>query len=292
MTCEITAGEITAGELTAGEITAGELTAGEIDAYRTAGYLGGLAVLRPDEVEQARRHGEQLVARLGGAPRPADMLQPHLHFRWAFDLATHPAVLAAVESLLGPDLLVHSSSLFYKPPRSPASVAWHQDGSYWQLSQPAITSAWIALTASTRDSGCMRVLPGSHTAGALPYTDGAAAPEDLLASGLRTRAVIDEAAARAVELRAGEMSLHHVQLLHASAPNASPGPRMGLAIRYVPPSVSQRLPHHDVVLARGRDDHHHYTLRHEPPSADFEDGLARQQVFTERWRAFRTKPHG
>jgi len=264
------------------------LTAAEIDTYRATGYLGGLAVLGADEVAQARRHAEQLVARMGGAPRPADMLQPHLHFRWAFDLATHPAVLAAVESLLGPDLLVHSSSLFYKPPRSPSSVAWHQDGSYWRLSRPVVASAWIALTESTRASGCMRVLPGSHAAGALPYTDGAAAPEDLLTSGLRTRASVDEESARPVELRAGEMSLHHVDLLHASAPNASPAPRIGLAVRYVPPSVSQQLPHHDVVLARGRDEHGHYTLRREPPGADFEDGLARQREFTDHWRAFRS----
>ncbi|TMQ03604.1 MAG: phytanoyl-CoA dioxygenase family protein [Deltaproteobacteria bacterium] len=269
------------------------LTAAEIDAYHTTGYLGGLRVLSSDEVAKARRHGEQLVARLGGAPRPADMVQPHLHFRWAFDLATHPAVLAAVESLLGPDLLVHSSSLFYKPPRSLAFVAWHQDGLYWRLSRPAVASAWIALTDSTRETGCMRVLPGSHAAGALPYTDGATVPENLLASGLRTTVTVDEAAARAVELCAGEMSLHHVDLLHASAPNASPEPRMGLAVRYVPPSVSQQLPHHDVVLARGRDDHHHYTLRHEPPATDFEEGVSRQREFADRWHAFRsTARHG
>lgn len=269
------------------------LTTAEIDAYHATGYLGGLAVLDAAELARARRHAEQLVARMGGAPRPADMLQPHLHFRWAFDLATHPAVLAAIESLLGPDLLVHSSSLFYKPPKSLACVAWHQDGLYWRLSRPAVASAWIALTDSTSESGCMRVLPGSHARGALPYTDGAAAPEDLLASGLRTRAPIDERAARAVELRAGEMSLHHVDLLHASAPNRSLEPRMGLAVRYVPPWVSQQLPHHDVVLARGRDDHHHYTLRDEPPGADFEDGLARQREFTAHWCAFRaTARHG
>ncbi|HET9623354.1 MAG TPA: phytanoyl-CoA dioxygenase family protein [Kofleriaceae bacterium] len=263
------------------------LTAAQIAAYDTAGYLGGLAVLDPDEAARARGHAEQLVARMGGAPRPSDMLQPHLHFRWAFELATHPAVLAAVEGLLGPDLLVHSSSLFYKPPHSASTVAWHQDGSYWRLSRPAVASAWIALTASTRASGCMRVLPGSHTAGALPFTDGAAAPDDMLASGLRTRAPIDEQAAHALELRAGEMSLHHVDLLHASAPNTTAAPRIGLAVRYVPPWVSQELPHHDVVLARGRDDHHHYTLRAEPPGDDFEHGLARQRAFSAHWRAFR-----
>lgn len=266
------------------------LTAAQLASYQRDGVLFPLPVLTAAEVAAGRAAVEELEARLGGRPRPSDMGQPQLHFRWAHELATHPAVLDVIEDVLGPNILVHSASIFSKPPRSRSYVSWHQDGAYWGLAEPRLVSAWIALTESTVASGCMRVIPSSHTQRTIPFTESRLAPDNLLASGLEVAVEVDETHAREVELAPGEMSLHHVDIVHGSNPNASAGKRIGFAVRYLAPDVRQALAHHEVILARGRDDHHHYRLLAHPPAAGIEEGLMAQREFSRRWREFRLGP--
>src|SRR6266550_4370218 len=90
------------------------------------------------------------------------MGNPALHFTWAHCLATEPAVLDAVQEILGPDLLISVTLIFCKYPHDPAFVAWHQDTFYSNLDLTPSVSAWIALLDSTPENGCMRVVPGSH----------------------------------------------------------------------------------------------------------------------------------
>ncbi|HEX9945164.1 MAG TPA: phytanoyl-CoA dioxygenase family protein [Thermoanaerobaculia bacterium] len=263
------------------------LTREQAESYRRDGVLFPLPVLSPAEVARYRACVEELEARLGGNPKPSDMTQPQLHFRWAYELATHPAVLDAIEDVLGPDILVHSASIFSKPANSQAYVSWHQDGAYWGLSEPGLTSAWIALSDSTVENGCLRVIPGSHTRRILPFAESARSPDNLLASGMEIAVEVDERQARDVVLRAGEMSLHHVDIVHGSNANRSATRRVGFAVRYLPPRVSQALEHHEVLLARGRDDHCHYRLLGEPPAPGLEEGLTALAEFSQRWRQIR-----
>lgn len=258
-----------------------KLTPSELEAYGRDGILFPIPALTREEVALYRASVEDLESRLGGKPSPAQMVQPQLHFPWAYELATHPAVLDAVEDVLGPDVLVHSASIFSKHPHTPDYVSWHQDGYYWELDAPRLVSAWIALTGSTAENGCMRVVPGSHTHRRLPHTSSPGAANNLLAAGLEVAVEVAESEARDVTLKAGEMSLHHVNIVHGSNPNGSGGKRIGFAVRYVAPEVRQTLAHHEVLLARGRDDHHHYRLA-EPPTGDVETALQAQQEFARR----------
>jgi ectoine hydroxylase-related dioxygenase (phytanoyl-CoA dioxygenase family) len=209
-----------------------------------------------------------------GSPRPS---QCHLHFRWAHELATRPAVLDVVEELIGPDILVHTTSLFRKRPRDPAFIPWHQDAHGWRLDDPRLVTAWIALTESTVENGCMRVLPGTHRE-RLPHEVGAH-PDGMLQTPGLDLSRVDESRAVDLVLEPGEMSLHHADLVHGSRENRSDGPRIGFAVRYVSPSVSQERPHHAVVLARGHDAYGHYELLDRPPPSGFEAGLAAHTAF-------------
>lgn len=105
------------------------LTEGELDRYGRDGVLFPIPVLTAEEVAFYRAAVEDLENRLGGRPKSSDMSQPQLHFRWAYDLATHPAVLRVVEDVLGGDILVHSTSIFSKHPGTDDYVSWHQDAS-------------------------------------------------------------------------------------------------------------------------------------------------------------------
>lgn len=258
----------------------------DIERYGHEGFLFPIPVLTAAEVEHFRSQVEDLEQRLGGRPKRTDIGQPHLFHRWAYDLVTHPAVLDVVEQLLGPNILVHSVSIFSKHAHTPDYVSWHQDGYYWDLDQPRLTSAWVALSVSHPENGCMRVVPGSHTKN-WQHTDSAPSKDNLLLTGLEIAVDVTESEAVDVVLSPGQMSLHHVNIVHGSKPNRSDDKRIGFAIRYVAPDVHQSLVHHDVVLARGRDDHHHYSILREPPSGSIDEGLQAQAEFARYWQTVR-----
>jgi ectoine hydroxylase-related dioxygenase (phytanoyl-CoA dioxygenase family) len=172
------------------------------------------------------------------------MGNPALHFSWAYRLATEPAVLDAVEEILGADLLIAGTLIFCKYPRDPAYVAWHQDTFYSNLHLTPSLSAWIALLDSTPENGCMRVVPGSHSQGTLPHQETGSV-DNLLKRGEEIQVDVDEAQATDVVLKAGEMSLHHNSIIHGSRSNRSDTKRIGFIVRFVTPEYNlgpQRTP--------------------------------------------------
>ena len=194
----------------------------------------------------------------------------HLLFPWLDELVRHPAVLAAVEDLIGPDLLVYHLTMWTKEPGDDAFVSWHQDGTYFGL-DPADqhVTAWVALTDSLPETGCVMALPGSHRLGQLPHTTHRA-PANLLSNGQHAEMNIDAARAVPLAVRAGEFSLHHTHLLHSSAPNRGHDRRIGVGISYIPTRVrhlgTRRL---TASLVRGQDHHGHFDSEPRPRS-DFD----------------------
>jgi non-heme Fe2+,alpha-ketoglutarate-dependent halogenase len=254
---------------------AAALTAQQIEGCRRAGYLSPIPILSLDEVARYRCAMEELEERAAGLT----VVQPQLHYAWAYELATHPRLLDTIGCVLGPDILVHSASIFSKGPRTRAHVDWHQDAAHLGQDVPAAVSAWVALTPSTAENGCLRVLPGSHSQGVMPY-DHDPGPDKMLLSGLRVSEEIDETGAVDIVLGPGEAALLHINTLHGSSANLSPNKRIGFAIRYVAPYVRQSLSNNPVFVARGRDVHSHYPVRLEPPTATVEEGLPAQLAFS------------
>jgi len=242
------------------------LTSHQVADYARDGILHPLPALEDDEIARFRRGAEELAEWFEGE-KPAMSGQAHLFHRWAYDLAMHPRILDQVAAILGQNILIHSTSLFFKRARTQDFVSWHQDGFYWNLDAPRLVSAWIALTDSAIDNGCLRVVPASHLQ-RLDHRSAPMRPHDLLASGLEIAAGVDEGNARDVVLAAGEMSLHHVLIVHGSNANRSSRPRIGFAIRYLAAGVRQEPDHHEVVLARGRNAGEHYRAIEGPPAVD------------------------
>lgn len=240
------------------------LTPAQRDRYHKKGFLCPIDALEPPEAERYRGAYFGVAAAFGGAPKAVQMSQIHRFYGWAWELATHPTVLAVVESVLGPDLLLWSASVFPKRARDTGYVSMHQDGTYWGLDGGAVTTAWIALTDSTRANGCMRVLPGSHLLEIQPHTD-TYAEDNLLTRGQEIQVDYDESDVVDIELRAGQLSLHHVRAIHGSHANGSDMPRIGFAARYVTPDAKPLLPDQSAALVRGRDRFGHWDLRNDPP---------------------------
>jgi hypothetical protein len=250
-----------------------------VQRYHDLGFVSPIAGLRDDEATRFRQAFENLERYHGESLRQEHLKYLHLCFPWACELAMHPTILDAVESILGPDLLIHSSSVFYKAPADGAFVAWHQDGFPLGLSKSKLVSAWIALTESTVDNGCLRVIPGSHTT-RVAHTDRRLQGNQLL---LSIDGDVDESAAVDVTLAPGEFSLHHIDLVHGSGLNRSGGKRIGFAVRYIAPEVDQALVHPPVLLARGTDDHHHFMHMDAPVDGSLADCVTRQTAIHQEY---------
>src|SRR5271165_545444 len=234
------------------------------------GVVYPIPVLSPEQSASYLASFSQIEDLLG---RPIKRMgNPALHFSWAYRLATEPAVLDAVEEILGSDLLISGTLIFCKYPHDPAFVAWHQDTFYSNLDLTPSVSAWIALLDSTSENGCMRVVPGSHLQGTLIHQE-TRAPDNLLRRGEEIQVEVKEADAIDLVLSAGEMSLHHHAIIHGSRPNRSDTKRLGFIVRFVTPKYDlgpQRTP---FLRAKGNFDCEHLKLAEQPPVRNTRESL-------------------
>ncbi|HWI29775.1 MAG TPA: phytanoyl-CoA dioxygenase family protein [Stellaceae bacterium] len=241
------------------------LSKAQIERYREEGFVAPVRVMPKAEALALRAQLERFE-RDTGAPLKGDLRhKPHLLFTWLAALVRHPRILDAVEDLYGPDLLCWSSSFFIKERESPAFVSWHQDSTYWGLDRPDVVSAWVAFTPANTGNGAMRVLPGSHRFDQVAHRD-TFAKHNLLTRGQEVAVEVDERQTVPLELEPGEMSLHHVRLVHGSPPNLSEDRRIGLAIRYMPTTVRQIAGSEDsATLVRGEDRFGNFAPEPAPP---------------------------
>jgi len=251
------------------------LSTEQLERYNRDGILFPVSVFSPSEASSYRRELESIAHKCDEASlKRLDGL--HLFFDWAYRLAANDKLLDAVEDLLGEDILIDGSLVFWKPPQDRGYVSWHQDALYsgWHLS-PSI-SAWIALTPSTRENGCMRVIPGSHKYGLLNHGN-VRDDANLLFRGEQVSVDVDESRAVEVELQPGEASFHHSTIVHGSNPNESTEPRIGFIVRFVTSTVAHR--DRPVIRARGQADCGHLTLAAPPPRSDYNDAFSAWRVY-------------
>ncbi|MGA2984338.1 MAG: phytanoyl-CoA dioxygenase family protein [Terriglobia bacterium] len=242
--------------------------------YSENGYSFPQRVLGTEEaarfLTRFQEYMDQNAHRLSGLlqrDRRIYFSDAHLFLAWVYRIVSHPSILDAVESVLGRNILVWGSQWFPKMPGDHAYVSWHQDGTYWGLHPPNVTTAWIAVSESTPENGCMRVVPGTHKTPKLPQRE-TFAPDNMLSRGQEIAVEVDEAQAVDLILQPGEMSLHHIGIIHGSGPNNSSRARIGLAVRYIGPEVMQDGPARDIaLLVRGKDEYGHFDLA-EPPARD------------------------
>lgn len=257
------------------------LSAERVARYENDGFVFPIDVLGADEAGRYRRLYEE--ARRKGAELGVDVVnvKGHLVLKWMADLARDPRILDAVECILGPNILCWTTTFFVKRPGDRTYVSWHQDATYWGLSGTRVCSAWLAFTPSTRASGCMRMIPGSHGE-PMPHAD-TFDEKNLLSRGQEIAVEVDDDRAVDIELEPGQMSLHHVRVAHGSSPNASPLPRIGFVARYVSTEIGQTSGFRDsAMLVRGEDHHGHFDPE-TVPERDFDpDALDRFERLRER----------
>jgi non-heme Fe2+,alpha-ketoglutarate-dependent halogenase len=262
------------------------LTQTQTDAYHRDGFLFPVTAMTPSEAAVYRAELESFEDRIGSLLPKADekyRSRSYLLFDWAQRLVRHPAILDAVEDVIGPNILVYTSTWFIKEPGTDAFTAWHQDATHFGLDPNDVhVTAWIALSDATNDSGCMQFVSRSIEGGQLGHKIGLRS--SINNAGQFIPGSFEDHELADCCLMPGQFSLHNTLLVHRSGANFSTDRRIGLGISYIPTSVrhvgSARVPAH---LARGEDCYGHFDL--DPaPAGDFGDAAREVHALSyRRW---------
>jgi non-heme Fe2+,alpha-ketoglutarate-dependent halogenase len=255
----------------------GTLPADKVRQFNYDGFLSPFPLLDDTELLACRQGVERYEAWLGSPinahPDMKWRAMPYLLLPWAARLARDPRILDKVEDLLGPDILIFTSTFFIKEPHSPTIAAWHQDSTYYGLEPKESVTAWIALSEASEAAGCMEALSFQGRPCQLSHVSRVVKHSVNRASQVITEP-LDEGAPVAMPLKAGSFSLHHGLCPHRSGPNTTSHRRIGLGLHYTStrtrPSGSIR---HAALLVRGTDRYGHFE-----PAAWATDELGQSEV--------------
>jgi len=249
------------------------LTEAQVQQFKDLGYVSNLRVMDSKQTQAIRDLLEGFEKRQGSPLHGSQRHKTHLLFPWLNELVRETKIVDAIEDLYGHNILCWTSNFFIKEAHDPGFVSWHQDSTYWGLSSPDVVTAWIALSPSNKSNGAMAVIPGTHSMEQIPHRD-TYSKNNLLTRGQEVAVEVDEGRGVTLELEPGEMSLHHVRIIHGSPPNNSDARRIGFAIRYIPTYVKQIEGDDSATLVRGEDEFK--TFAHEPrPSQEMEPAFVK-----------------
>lgn len=234
------------------------------EQYDRDGYLSPIDALSAAEVTELRAAFDELEAQVGKEKAQIGIAAMEDEIPFIRKFATHPAILDAVCSVAGPDLYLIATHIFCKYPTDElgaAFVAWHQDVTYWGLEPPKAFTAWLAIDDADEQNGAMLIIPGSHQLGILDHGKSDEDGNLLSVNQAIAEDQLSPETAVTITLKAGQISLHHGQVVHGSRPNHSNRRRCGMTIRFTTPDVAwvgdpdQKVPWKP-VLVRGEDKYH------------------------------------
>lgn len=133
-------------------------------------------------------------------------------------------------------MILRHSHFFAKLPGDGKRVSWHQDASYWPLSVSKVVSAWLAIDDVDLANGAMQVIPRSHLNAQVVFEKSSEEEQNVLNQTVHNPEQYGDPPV-AIELKAGQMSLHSDWILHGSEPNFSTRRRCGLAMRFLAADV-------------------------------------------------------
>ena len=238
------------------------LTATQLAQFRSEGYVFPMRAVSAGEADAYRARIEAYETAAGHDANRTLKIKGNLAFPWLMELARNAHILNAVEDVIGPNILLFGASIFAKNGRDPRYVSWHQDSTYFGLAPHEEVTAWVAFTESTVEKGCLKVMPRTHLGPDLHHVE-TYAKDNMLAKG-QSIAGLDDDKAVCMELAAGEFSLHHERMAHASGPNRGADRRIGFAFFYIPTHVRSTLGRRQATLVRGVDECGHWDADNVP----------------------------
>ncbi len=139
-----------------------KLSVDEISRYQKDGVVAPITVMPASVASELRRRLESAESSFPQIIGPEKRNNAHYVLACLDEIVHREEILDAVECLVGPNIILTNTVLFIKEPNSLHHVTYHQDATYMGLEPQDSLTAWIALTESTRENGCVRVIQGSH----------------------------------------------------------------------------------------------------------------------------------
>ncbi len=220
------------------------LTTDQIEFYHTNGYVTATGVLSAEELAELRRVTEEFVdkSRLvsdhteefdlepghtAEEPRLRRLKYPELLHPVYDRVFRHESIIEIAAQLLGPNIRHHGGKLNMKAAGYGSPVEWHQDYAFAPRTNDNMLAVGVAIDDMNEENGCLLVVPGSHKGPIFNHF------QDDVFVGAVTNSDIAPDSVAALELKAGDISLHHGRTLHASATNTSPDkPRRLYLLQY------------------------------------------------------------
>ena len=228
------------------------LSSNQLKQYEDEGFVSPIDIFSKDKAKEIRNEIELIEKEMPNELERSGRYNAHLISPLLDEVTHNSEILDAVQSLIGKDILVCGTTLFIKNPNEKGFVSYHQDAKYIGLEPHNWVTAWVAITDSNENNGCMRVWSGSHKDN-LKDHDQNFNERNLLTRGQTIKNVPKKKTTPLI-LKAGQMSLHHPTVVHGSDLNHSNDRRIGFVIQsYIGTNVKQVLGINSVQLARGKD---------------------------------------
>ena len=241
------------------------LTSNQLKQYKDEGFVSPIDIFSKEKAKEIRNEIELIEKDMPEELEKSGRYNAHLISPLLDEVTHNPKILNAVESLIGKNILVCGTTLFIKNPHETGFVSYHQDAKYIGLEPHNWVTAWVAITDSNEENGCMKMWSGSHKDN-LKDHDQMFNEGNLLTRG-QTVNNVPKKNLKSLILTAGQMSLHHPKVVHGSELNKSNDRRIGFVIQsYIGTNVKQVLGKNSVQLARGIDDYNFHKKIGRPKS--------------------------
>ncbi len=216
----------------------------ELRSFYERGFIGPFDAFTPEQMSEFKREleaNEETVSETYNFVTPRDR---HFEMPRMWNYFKSPAITERIAQILGPDLLVWRTQIFYKRKGAP-SIQWHQASTFLceDYQDPALFPAdrseifqltvWIAVDDATPENGCMRFAPGTHDSIKSAKFGG---DEGFFNTMYTLDFDQDAQSLVEVPVKAGQFILFTERCVHGSGPNLT-GDRLSFNMRVIPTDV-------------------------------------------------------
>lgn len=161
------------------------LTEEQNNFYAENGYVLVPGLLTPEEAAMYRKETHDLATRLsaqrsidatwGSAPtmgQKTSLLHCHdVQFQSAAfaRLIVDQRLTGVAADIIGPNVQLHHTKMFIKPPEKGSPFPMHQDAPFFPHDRHSMIAVIVHFDDAPLEKGCLRVIPGSHKLGMLPH---------------------------------------------------------------------------------------------------------------------------
>ena len=208
------------------------LTQEQIDFYRENGYVTVKNLFPAEQIAELSRVTDEFVEKTRQVTEndgdfdlePGHGPQTPRLRRLKHPESQHPAydrvfrddrILDMVAQLVGPAVRHFGGKLNMKSASFGSAVEWHQDHAFCARTNDDVLAVGVPIDDMDEENGCLLVVPGSHRGPIYDHYQ-----DDVFVGAITTPDFAPDRVAPVV-LKAGDISIHHGRLLHASKPNSN-----------------------------------------------------------------------